>query len=493
MTKRHGVLLVLLLTLFSCGKKDHTENSAKLMNSSIIIGSLDWKEVTTLLETDIKRVKSKAVATIDLPAMGSRCTGFLISEDLLMTNHHCIPTPAHASGVTATFNRLHGVSATEYIPYDCSEFVLNNQALDFAILRCTSSPGLEYNTVELATQEVSVGEPIYVVQQNCDYYNQRSCNWTKKFSEGQITEVASIYAHNADTLGGSSGSPVLSQNSNTVVSIHNAGSGNNGMGRGFMNYSVPMSKITSFLQSAHPDIYAQIISDDADTDPRPSEPTDPSDQSNTSMSSALVLTKERETHSMSINSSGEKRYFKMIITGPTPLEATLSFTHSQGDLDLALVSESGEKIKVSQGTKDSESISNELEAGTYFLVVYGYSSATGKFSLTTKVETQNPTSNDTMESAKKIKSPSITSASIESGVDLYYKVDIGISANATLEFVHANGDLDLFALDAAGNVVRKSEGIKNTESITLTRSSNIRYLVVKGYNGAAGDFKLSLN
>lgn len=68
-------------------------------------------------------------------------------------------------------------------------------------------------------------------------------------------------------------------------------------------------------------------------------------------------------------------YFKFTTTatGTTTSNIVMSFTHSQGDLDLVLLNSSGKQLKISQGVTNSETISlSGLAAGTYTIRAYGY-------------------------------------------------------------------------------------------------------------------------
>ncbi len=60
---------------------------------------------------------------------------------------------------------------------------------------------------------------------------------------------------------------------------------------------------------------------------------------------------------------------------------TMTYDHSAGDLDVALLDAGSDQIDVSQGTSGTETISVSSSAPT-FLRVYGYSGATGSYTLT---------------------------------------------------------------------------------------------------------------
>lgn len=69
--------------------------------------------------------------------------------------------------------------------------------------------------------------------------------------------------------------------------------------------------------------------------------------------------------------------FTISSTGVTSDNVSVDFTHANGDLDLALYNSRGRRIGLSDGVQSHEQVSlNKLAAGTYYVVVYGYRSAT---------------------------------------------------------------------------------------------------------------------
>lgn len=247
--------IVTVLTLFSCGEGQHYQGVSTETNG-IIIGEVDWREVTTLPTLSPLRINSNAVGEVIIPKRG-RCTGFLINRNTLMTNHHCVPHARFAAKIVVAFRNLDGIPRKEHRFVKCNQFIMNHKRLDFALLRCPDNPGDLYGFVSLFNRDVKVDEPVYVIQQNCDYYTDPNCRWTKKYSAGKIKRRRPVYVHTADTLGGSSGSPVFSANSNTVVALHNAGDAKFKNGRGLENYAIPMRFIVSAIKKKLPalDIY----------------------------------------------------------------------------------------------------------------------------------------------------------------------------------------------------------------------------------------------
>ncbi len=364
-----ATFLSLATLLASCGGgKADPSGEFQTTTSSIIIGDLDWEEISVLKSGSLEQKNALAVAHVDLPVMGSRCTGFLISDDVVMTNQHCIPTLAHAKGVTVSFEVIAGVPKGSEKRFDCSEFIGNNQALDFALLKCKGNPGRQYGKVELTEEPVQVGEPVYVVQQNCDYYSKRDCYYTKKISFGEVSHIkGNSYTHNADTLGGSSGSPIFSQDTHEVVAIHHAGLGNNGQGRGLENYGVSMSEIVSHIKENFPAVLGAVSA------PAPSKP------SNDTPEGAMAM-KLGTTYKGSIGSTKDVDFFKFTLSSSSSVKIELNIS-TKADLDLYVVNSNEQILARSEGTSSKEQIKGTAAAGTYYVLVKGYRGAQGTYRL----------------------------------------------------------------------------------------------------------------
>lgn len=363
------LLLISLLVTTACGKRDGASGSGfEVTQSSIIVGGLDWEEITSLKASAEEAENALAVAHVDLPVMGSRCTGFLITEEVLMTNQHCIPTSSHSRGVTVSFNVVEGVSKGSEERFDCSEFIGNNQELDFALLKCKGKPGRKYGVVSLSSSQVTSGTNIYVIQQNCDYYSDRDCYYTKKISYGLANPENGSLTHDADTLGGSSGSPVFSQSGHKVVGIHHAGLGNNGFGRGVENYAVPMSKIVPFITQNFPSVFGT-----ATQDPQPTTPNNDTFEGAGSLSLNKALRG-------SISSASDLDHFKFTLKSSQNINISLSISGS-ADLDLYVYDTQKNLLAKSESVKPQEVISGRASAGTYVVLVKGYKGAKGSYRL----------------------------------------------------------------------------------------------------------------
>lgn len=497
MRRRHLCCLLFLLVLVaSCGSKKEAGGVPQLSQGQIIIGSLDWAEIGDLAESSSLKGWSLPVADVDLPVMGSRCTGFLISDDVLMTNQHCIPSASYARGVSVTFDHIKGVASSARERFDCSEFIGNDETLDFALLRCSGSPGAVYGHVNLDGASFASGKQITVIQQNCDYYSDRSCDWSKKYSRGQITAVSDEYTHNADTLGGSSGSPVFDSASGRVIAIHHAGLGNDGAGRGIENYAVPMSKIVPFIQSRFPSVLASDGGDDSDQD------TPDEDGVGDTTATAKVISVLRATFQEAIDKAGDKDYFKVKLAAGESASVQVNFSHAKGDLDLKVYDSSGKVVVKSEGTTNTERVEFS-GAGTFYVLVLGYRDATGNYELLFDKSSSASASskivdgsNDSADKASFFAAPASGSdLTIDSATDVDYfgfELQSGDDFVAEMKLEHSKGDLDLYLLDSDLKIMAKSESTTDVETVRFKVSASGKYfVVVKGYKGAKGSYQLS--
>jgi Trypsin-like peptidase domain len=248
-------LLILTLTGYFLFFKAYAQQSV----DKVIIGDYDpnWVSVETVEDQEI-REQSRAIGRLIMPAKkNSACTAFLISDDVIMTNEHCIGSANDAVGAKVLFDYL---DESEHQTFICDQFISNNEKLDYALLKCQGSPGRIFGTVKLSPTELDNGSHIYIVHQNCDYYQTKGCKRSKKVSFGNLVGLnLHRVHHNADTLPGSSGSPIFSLDTHEVIGLHNSGSGHEETqgrrnGRGKLNLGIKMSQILAEIQTIFPDL-----------------------------------------------------------------------------------------------------------------------------------------------------------------------------------------------------------------------------------------------
>lgn len=259
---RVGLSMVAVMVLAGCGSAelavDEGEASDTLFSaeSTVIVGTVNWKSTTLLSATSAEAKNARAVGYLSIPAKGTRCTAWLIANDKVVTNHHCISSATQAVGAKVSFDYVDGVTSSKRAWYDCSKFIRAWSDVDASVLQCAPRdgklPGTVYGTIPLATGNVSTGAGIYVLHQNCDYYSG-SCAPTKKYSPGTVTSSSwwsTGIKYDADTLGGSSGSPVFARtgtHAHKLVALHHLGFNGDENGRGTANGGMKVTALKSRL------------------------------------------------------------------------------------------------------------------------------------------------------------------------------------------------------------------------------------------------------
>ncbi|XWN32475.1 MAG: bifunctional trypsin-like peptidase domain-containing/SEL1-like repeat protein [Devosia sp.] len=148
------------------------------------------------------------------------CTGVLIDEELLLTNHHCLANNPSGRvvdallwmGYLAPRNR-EGVRqyGVDVVPVE------TNPGLDYAIHRVRGRPGRDWGTVTLAADRpVRARQSLFVVHHPAG----RSQHVSLACASGEPAVEGDDLLHQCDTLGGSSGAPVFDNETRTMVGLH---------------------------------------------------------------------------------------------------------------------------------------------------------------------------------------------------------------------------------------------------------------------------------
>lgn len=173
------------------------------------------------------------------------CTGFMISNNLMMTNNHCLNDANGCSRTTAQFNyeKDGNGNNTQTDEYSCESVVETDYTLDYTIMRLSGTPGRTYGWYDLADRDPDNGEQGFIIQHPGGDRKQASV--APDCALGAVTGgngSNSDFKHQCDTLGGSSGAPVFDEDFN-VIGLHHFG------GAGWIprsaNQAVRMSRILS--------------------------------------------------------------------------------------------------------------------------------------------------------------------------------------------------------------------------------------------------------
>lgn len=173
----------------------------------------------SFLEIGMRR--ARAVARIHL-ADGSLGTGFLISGDLVVTNHHVLRDQDAAAGATARFNYQKTVegrdSEVEELRLDPDAIFITSSDDDCTIVKVVGEPSARWGSIELQPSGVQVDDRVNIIQHPGGDQKQLSFfhNLVAYVGEGRVQYLT-------DTLPGSSGSPVFDKDWRLVALHHSGG------------------------------------------------------------------------------------------------------------------------------------------------------------------------------------------------------------------------------------------------------------------------------
>lgn len=152
------------------------------------------------------------------------CSGFMYSGNILMTNEHCVNSEQTCSSTIAIFHyQIENGQVDSGAQYRCIELVSINRELDYSLIKLEGSPGDQWGTLPLSSDDVKANEPLMIIQHpggRPKMISLINCASMEPIADG--IKPASDFTHGCDTEHGSSGSPVLTLNGR-VVGLHHFG------------------------------------------------------------------------------------------------------------------------------------------------------------------------------------------------------------------------------------------------------------------------------
>ncbi len=155
------------------------------------------------------------------------CTGFMIDDDRMLTNEHCINTQSGCDTAVAIFGFVSTAITTDQLrdqTTTCSKLVDKDPILDVALIQLANSPGTRWGRLKLSTKTPSVNELTLIIQHpngDIQHVSRKDCFIARYPVRGLAKDTD--FGHECGTMGGSSGSPVLSRSSMEVVGLHHFG------------------------------------------------------------------------------------------------------------------------------------------------------------------------------------------------------------------------------------------------------------------------------
>jgi V8-like Glu-specific endopeptidase len=166
---------------------------------------------------------SRSVAYVEVCSTTKRWsgTGFLVSQCLLLTNHHVLPDQALLTGSGFRFNFQLDVDENPepFIEYRAKPdgIYYANKTLDYALIELDGNPGKEWGILKVRTQIPPRDSRVNIIQHPNGLPKQIAMqnNFVKYVDDIRIQ-------YHTSTLPGSSGAPVFNDRWE-VIALHHAG------------------------------------------------------------------------------------------------------------------------------------------------------------------------------------------------------------------------------------------------------------------------------
>lgn len=151
-----------------------------------------------------------------LTGSDTNCTGFFLTSQLIITNHHCISEESQLENAEVRFNFLTGET---YEIMALSKLEDTNRDLDYSILRLSAPVNesliVQFNLGEIKKKLILIQHP----EGDPQMISIKDCSLEAK----TVPDRPSDFYHRCDSEGGASGSPVMLEGTGEVVGLHHMG------------------------------------------------------------------------------------------------------------------------------------------------------------------------------------------------------------------------------------------------------------------------------
>lgn len=199
-----------------------------------VCGTNDWRDVVCFRTSNATEYgRTRPVARLLINGR-SLCTGWRVGpNNRMLTNNHCFTSPA---GIEAWFNydctTCGGTVAAATTKVTAAQVLRTNAALDYTLFTVNNFSTISsFGFIELDTRRPTVGEQMYIVQHPGGQMKKlglRDTSTTTGFCQVRAVGVNGSSAgadisYMCDTIGGSSGSVVLSRVTHRAIALHHFG------------------------------------------------------------------------------------------------------------------------------------------------------------------------------------------------------------------------------------------------------------------------------
>lgn len=180
------------------------------------------------------------------------CSGFLVSDNTLITNEHCVTGVEDCfSEVSVLFGFHNKDSSVGSEAFHCKSMFVDKD-LDLAVLTVDGQPGLRWFPLKLSPVAPTASEHTVVIHHPGGFEKKVSTlGCYVKTLEAPGRSGHTDFGHKCDTIPGSSGSPVLRRHDLTVIGLHHWGADSTSVRWSVENRAVSIV----FLRQRYPDLF----------------------------------------------------------------------------------------------------------------------------------------------------------------------------------------------------------------------------------------------
>lgn len=156
------------------------------------------------------------------------CTASIISSEYLLTNYHCIPGILGVTVLSAKVEMGYidaaDTSRVRVFEVDIHPVEADSE-LDYAVVRVHGNPAGSFGVMKISTEPPRPMESIFII-----HHPEGAPKTLSRKDCRVILTSTDQFVHSCDTLGGSSGSPIISEETYRMVGLHYASSANGNHG-----------------------------------------------------------------------------------------------------------------------------------------------------------------------------------------------------------------------------------------------------------------------